>query len=116
VFKPDGNESLPIGEPPVLAETGAGGANGIGLNIDHSIVPTTGAQSILYRGQLRQCIPLGASYRGISYNGQGCFTIGKVALSARVTADHKVQYNFATPEQVGVGRLDGALLWTKKLL
>jgi hypothetical protein len=117
-FTPDGAGAWRVVNDPVLAETGAGSSLGIGLNLE---APTRSTNSIVYRGKLRECLPIGAGYAGISYTGQFCSTKGTVEFGARINAQHKVEYLF--PPKHGFLRLrevppgsNNHLLWTTRTI
>jgi hypothetical protein len=110
-FTPDGAGGWRAVNDPEMDETTAGSAAGVGLSLQAA---QRAPNSILYRGKLRQCVPLGAGYFGISYNGTFCKTVGKVEFSARVNSRQQVEYNF--PDGRVEGHFRGRLHWTLRTI
>jgi hypothetical protein len=56
--------------------------SGVGLNLR---APQQNSQRVIYRGDIRDCVPYSAGYAGISFSGQACSTVGRaqITVSAR---------------------------------
>jgi hypothetical protein len=91
---------------PVLTETGAGSAAGVGINLE---APSRTGSSVSYRGQVRGCLPVGAGYGGISYTGKLCNTLANGEFSVRIDPRGNVSYQFPNLRRTG---LSFPLTWT----
>jgi hypothetical protein len=110
-FCRNGNGWLWQKDDPGMTQLGGGSVTGVGLNLGKGRPTPNG---VTYRGEVRDCIPLGAGYKGISFTGQACLTVANVQFSAFVNGNQKVQYSFAPPRTTGNGA--GSYLWTRNVL
>jgi len=97
---------------PVLTQMGPASLVGVGLDLD---APRRLAGGVEYDGRLRQCLPISAGYKGISFGGTGCFTVGSAKIRATVVAG-RVRYGFTSRHYRFSGLEYRSLLWTRKVL
>jgi hypothetical protein len=65
-------------EEPTLEVIGSGTVDGVGLSLR---APEHTRRGVTYRGDVRECIPLGAGYKGISFSGTGCRTVARATIT-----------------------------------
>ena len=111
-FCPNGSGWRVFGEP-VLTELGAGSALGIGMGLE---APTRHSIGVTYNGQVRDCLPIGAGYAGISYTGKVCVTDAKGFVGAYINAQRKVFYRFPNLKGEGINNTHGRWLWTNTVI
>lgn len=120
-FCPNGKRSWRVFGEPVLTEVGAGGALGIGMNFD---APTRHSIGVTYDGQVRNCVPLGASYSGISYTGRLCTTDARGFVGAYITSRStsrraakkaKIFYRFPDLKEEGIN-IGDRWVWTNTVI
>lgn len=61
---------------PTLEQIGA--YDGVGLNLR---APQQKSQRVIYRGDIRECIPYSVSYQGIGFSGKACHTVGRARIT-----------------------------------
>jgi hypothetical protein len=110
-FCRNGNGWLWQKDDPGLTATGGGNATGVGLNLGKGRPTPNG---VTYQDEVRDCLPVSTSYKGITFGGVACLTVANLQVSAFVNGNGKVQYSFPSPRTTGNGA--GSYIWTRSVL
>ncbi len=88
------------------------GSLGVGLELR---APQGTAKDVLYRGDVRECVPFSISYSGIGFSGSGCRTVGKVDIRATpVSGGVRIDYRAWELKYASIGY--GDWVWTNRVL
>jgi hypothetical protein len=113
-FCPNGKNSWRVSGEPVLSEVGAGSAFGVGMNFD---APTRHSIGVTYNGQVRDCLPIGAGYAGISYTGKVCVTDAKGFVGAYINGQRRIFYRFPQLRAEGINKTpNDRWVWTNTVV